>query len=57
LEESPDGRIVNSQTKQPFTYATDPCVERGATIAYNAEAHAEALKAVKEFVSTRLQPK
>jgi dienelactone hydrolase len=57
LEESPDGRIVNSRTKQPFTYASDPCVERGATIAYNAQAHAEALKDVKEFVSARLQPK
>jgi dienelactone hydrolase len=57
LEESSDGRIVNSQTKQPFTYASDPCVERGATVAYNAQAHAEALKAVKAFVTERLQPK
>jgi dienelactone hydrolase len=57
LEESSDGRIVNSQTKQPFTYASDPCVQRGATIAYNAQGHAEALKAVKEFVTARLQPK
>ena len=57
LEESSDGRIINSQTKQPFTYASDPCVERGATVAYNAQAHAEALKAVKAFVTERLQPK
>ena len=37
LEEAPDGRILNSQTKQPFTYASDPCVEHGATLAYNAQ--------------------
>jgi dienelactone hydrolase len=57
LEETPDGRIVNSQTKQPFTYAGDPCVERGTTVAYHAQAHAEALKAIKEFVIATLQPK
>lgn len=57
LEETPDGRIINSQTKQPFTYAGDPCVERGVTVAYQAQAHAEALKAIKEFVIATLQPK
>ena len=57
LEEAPDGRIVNSQTKQPFTYAGDPCVERGATIAYDPQAHAEVVKAVKEFLIVTLQPK
>jgi hypothetical protein len=57
LEETPDGQIVNSQTKQPFTYAGDPCVERGTTVAYHAQAHAEALKAIKEFVIATLQPK
>ena len=57
LEEAQDGRIINSQTKQPFTYAGDPCVERGTTVAYDTQAHAEALKAIKEFVTTTLQPK
>lgn len=57
LEEAPDGRIINSQTKQPFTYAGDPCVERGTTVAYHAQAHAEAVKAIKEFVIATLQPK
>ena len=57
LEEVPGGRIVNSQTKQPFTYASDPCVERGVTIAYNAQAHAEVVKAIKEFLIVTLQPK
>lgn len=57
LEEAPDGKIINSQTKQPFTNAGDPCVEKGVTIAYNAEAHAQALSAVKEFVGATLKPK
>ena len=57
LEEVPGGRIVNSQTKQPFTYASDPCVERGVTIAYDAQAHAEVVKAIKEFLIVTLQPK
>jgi dienelactone hydrolase len=57
LEEAPDGRIVNSQTKQSFTYAGDPCVERGTTIAYDPQAHAEVVKAVKEFLIVTLQPK
>ena len=57
LEEVPGGRIVNSQTKQTFTYASDPCVERGVTIAYDAQAHAEVVKAIKEFLIVTLQPK
>jgi dienelactone hydrolase len=57
LEEAPDGRIINSQTKQPFTNAGDPCVEKGVTIAYNPEAHARVLSAVKEFVGASLKPK
>jgi hypothetical protein len=57
LEEVPGGRIVNSQTKQPFTYASDPCVERGVTVAYDAQAHAEVVKAIKEFLIVTLQPK
>jgi dienelactone hydrolase len=57
LEEGPDGRIMNSRTKQPFTYASDACVERGTTLAYNAAAYGEALKAVKEFVVVTLKPK
>jgi len=56
LEEGPDGRIINSQTRQPFTNAGDPCVEKGVTIAYNADAHAQALSAVKGFIGTTLKP-
>ncbi len=56
LEESADGRIINSQTRQPFTYG-DPCVERGPTIGYNAQAAGEAQKAVRDLVTAVLLPK
>ncbi len=48
LEESP-GRIINAETKQPFTYA-DPCVEYGPHIAYNSAALNAATQAVKDFL-------
>jgi dienelactone hydrolase len=54
LEEEAEGRLVNAQTKQPFTYA-DPCVERGPTIAYNAAAHAQAIQAVTGLVNMVLK--
>lgn len=54
LEETSDGQIVNSETKKAFTYASDPCVERGTTLAYNEAAHSQVLIAVKEFVTKTL---
>lgn len=51
IEELSYGRLVNSETKQPFTY-DDACVERGVTLAYNADAHARAVEAVTELVNT-----
>jgi|GEM_PF-214627 len=54
VEENPVGRIINSQTKQPDPSMTSSCAERGATIAYNAQAHSESLKAVKEFLTVTL---
>lgn len=56
LQEVADGRIVNSQTGETFTYE-DPCVERGTTVAYHAQAHAEAQKAVRGIVAAVLRPK
>ncbi len=53
-EETANGVIVNTETRQPFTYK-DPCVERGATVAYDGKAHAEAQKAVKDVVGTVLR--
>lgn len=56
LEETADGRIINSDTRQLFTY-NDPCVERGTTVSYNAQAHSEVQKALRELVATVLNPK
>jgi dienelactone hydrolase len=56
LEEADGGRIINSATKQVFTYE-DSCVERGPTLGYNEAAAREAQKAVREFVMTTLKPK
>jgi dienelactone hydrolase len=56
LEEATDGRIINSQTKQTFSWNGDPCVERGVTIAYDPQAYGEAQKAVRELVTAVLKP-
>ena len=48
LEERP-GRIINVETRQPFTLA-DPCVERGPHSGYNATAAAAATQAVTDFL-------
>jgi hypothetical protein len=49
-EERPLGRILNSETGQPFTFS-DPCITRGATVGYDRVAHADALSAVKNFLT------
>jgi dienelactone hydrolase len=55
MEEVEGGRILNSATKQVFTY-DDPCVERGVTIGYDEAAARAAQKAVREFVMATLKP-
>ena len=50
FEEKQRGSIINSDTGQPAT-SNDPCIERGVTIAYNAEATEAAQKDVVEFLS------
>jgi dienelactone hydrolase len=55
LAEAQNGVIINVKTKEPFTYA-DPCVQRGATIAYDEKAHTEARKAIKDLVTAVLKP-
>jgi dienelactone hydrolase len=50
FEEKPQGVIINSDTGQPVT-SNDPCIERGVTIAYDAEATDAARKDVVEFLS------
>ena len=49
FEEKPLGAIINGDTGQPAT-PNDPCIERGVTIAYNAEATNAARKDVVEFL-------
>ena len=56
LEEAADGTVVNVETKKSFTFK-DACVERGATVAYDAEAHKAAQRAVREFVVNTLGAK
>ena len=56
LEEGADGQMLTSNTRQPFGLG-DPCVGRGRTLAYHAQAHSDALKAVTEFVAATLKPK
>ena len=55
LEEKPQGVIVNSDTGQPAGY-NDSCIERGVTIAYNAEATSAARKDVVEFLTKLFNP-
>jgi dienelactone hydrolase len=50
FEEKQQGVIINSDTRQLAT-SNDPCIERGVTIAYNAEATDAARKDVVEFLS------
>jgi hypothetical protein len=47
MGEDGNGRIINTKTGQPFTYM-DTCVRLGPTLGYNPEAHAAAVKTVKD---------
>jgi dienelactone hydrolase len=50
MHEDSNGRILNTKTGKPFNYR-DTCVRLGPTLGYNAGAHAEAVKSVKEFLA------
>lgn len=50
LEESP-GRVINVETKKPFTFA-DSCVSRGPHVGYNAAALTASTQAVNNFFRT-----
>jgi len=54
LEEDRPGRIVNVKTGAPFGW-DDPCVERGATVGYQAHAHTQAVRKVKRFLATTFE--
>jgi dienelactone hydrolase len=49
-EESENGVVIDSKTRQPFTY-DDPCVEKGVTLAYDEAATSQAKSYVGEFLS------
>ena len=49
LEEREVGQVINTESGKPFTW-DDRCVERGATLGYNAHAHAAAINAVDGFL-------
>jgi dienelactone hydrolase len=54
LVEGDAGQIMNSKTSKPFDL-NDPCIERGATVAYNEAAAMATAKAVKEFLIEAFQ--
>lgn len=56
LEEKTPGQIFNSRTQKPFA-PDDPCLERGTTVAYNAQAYGESIKAVQEFLAAEFKLK
>ena len=49
IEENPAGTFMNADTGKPFG-RDDECAERGATVGYNAQAHAAAINDVKSFL-------
>jgi dienelactone hydrolase len=53
-QERSGGQIVDAKTGQPFNWS-NPCMRRGATVAHNAVATAEATKAVAKFLAEALR--
>ena len=51
IRETEDGRLVNSATNRVFTYASDPCVERGTTVGRDAAGREQARLAVREYLA------
>ena len=54
LAEGENGAIVNVDTKQPFT-RTDPCFEKGVTVAYHEAAAKKSHEDVIAFLKERLK--
>jgi len=54
MREEPVGTIINAATGEPFTMS-DPCVERGPHVGYNAAATAAVTAAVKDFLRATLK--
>ena len=56
LTEGDNGLILNADTKQPFT-PSDPCLEKGVTVAYQEAAAKKSHEDVKAFLKEALQLK
>ena len=56
VQEGDNGKMVNAKTGQVFSL-DDPCVERGAQVAYNEAAHKATVAAVKEFLAATFKLK
>jgi dienelactone hydrolase len=54
LEEGDNGLILNSETKQPFS-PSNPCLEKGVTIAYQEAAANKSHEDVKAFLKDAFQ--
>lgn len=50
IRETDESVLVNGSTGHPFTYASDPCVERGTTVGRNPAGHEQARRAVREML-------
>jgi len=53
IVETDNGRLLDRETQQPFTYS-DPCVEKGVTIAYDSAAAAQAKTFLRDFLNSAL---
>lgn len=56
IQEGENGRMLNAKTGQTFSI-DDPCIERGAQVAYNETAHKATVAAVKEFLAATFKLK
>ncbi len=56
FREAENGKVVNAKTGAPLSLE-DPCIERGAQVAYNEAAHKATLAAVKDFLATTFRLK
>lgn len=54
LVETQDGKILNAQSGQPFTYA-DACVEYGPTIAFNRQAYVKTKQILEKVLKTEFR--
>jgi dienelactone hydrolase len=57
LKEGDDGQILNIKTGKPYSLASDPCVETGPHVGYNAAAHEATVASVKAFLAQRFDLK